>query len=146
MAAAFALAVLVFGLRLPLEGLSGMVLSMLVATVALCGVGLLLGSLAYIFLDAILLANWAMFILLLLTGMNIPLSELPGFAAAIGEALPLTRSIAAARLYAAGAPLDAGLGLLAGDLAIGAAYAVVGYFVFGWLETRARIQGRLEGV
>jgi len=146
MAAAFALAVLVFGLRLPLEGLTGLVLSMLVATVALCGVGLLLGALAYIFLDAILLANWAMFILLLLTGMNIPLSELPGFAAAIGEALPLTRSIAAARLYAAGAPLDAGLGLLAGDLAIGAAYAVAGYFVFGWLETRSRIQGRLEGV
>ncbi|HLZ47014.1 MAG TPA: ABC transporter permease [Candidatus Limnocylindria bacterium] len=146
MAAAFALAVVVFGLRLPIEGLAGLVLSMLVATIALCGVGLLLGALAYIFLDAILLANWAMFILLLLTGMNVPLSELPGFASAIGEALPLTRSIAAARLYAAGAPIDAGLGLLAGDLAIGAAYAVAGYVVFGWLELRSRIDGRLEGV
>jgi ABC-2 type transport system permease protein len=119
---------------------------MLVATVALRGVGLLLGALAYIFLDAILLANWAMFILLLLTGMNIPLSELPPFAAAIGEALPLTRSIAAARLCAAGASLDAGLALLAADLAIGAAYAMAGYFVFGWLETQSRRQGRLEGV
>jgi len=146
MAAAFGLAVLVFGLRLPLEGLAGLVLSMLVATLALCGVGLLLGALAYIVLDALLLANWAMFILLLLTGMNVPLSELPGFAAAIGQALPLTRSIAAARLYAAGAPLDAGLGLLAGDLAIGVAYAVAGYFVFGWLELQSRRQGRLEGV
>lgn len=87
-----------------------------------------------------------MFILLLLTGMNIPLSELPPFAAAIGEALPLTRSIAAARLYAAGAPIDAGLGLLAADLAIGAGYAVAGYFLFGWLETQARRRGRLEGV
>src|SRR5438132_13928435 len=36
MAAAFALAVFVFGLRLPVEGLVGMVLAMLVATVALC--------------------------------------------------------------------------------------------------------------
>lgn len=146
MAAAFALAVFVFGLRLPFEGLAGIALATIVATIALCGVGLLLGALAYIFLDAILLANWAMFILLLLTGMNVPLAELPGFAAAIGEALPLTRSIAAARLYAAGAPLDAGLALLAADLAIGAAYAVAGYVVFGWLETRSRIQGRLEGV
>jgi ABC-2 type transport system permease protein len=146
MAAAFLLAVLIFGLRLPLEGLAGLILAMLVATLAICGVGLLLGALAYIFLDAILLANWAMFILLLLTGMNVPLSELPPFAAAIGQALPLTRSIAAARMYAAGAPFEAGLGLLAADLAIGAVYAVAGFFLFGWLETQSRRQGRLEGI
>ena len=146
MAAAFLLAVLIFGLRLPPEGWAGLVLAMLVATLAICGVGLFLGALAYIFLDAVLLANWAMFILLLLTGMNIPLSELPPFARAIGEALPLTRSIAAARLYAGGAPFDAGLGLLAVDLAIGAVYAVAGFFLFGWLETQARRRGRLEGV
>ncbi|MHB8631976.1 MAG: ABC transporter permease [Candidatus Limnocylindria bacterium] len=146
MAAAFALAMLVFGLRLPLDGLAGLVLSMLVATLAICGVGLLLGSLAYIVLDAVLLANWAMFILLLLTGMNVPLTELPPFAAAIGEALPLTRSIAAARLYVAGAPLEAGLGLLAADLAIGVVYAVAGYVLFSWLELQARRQGRLEGI
>lgn len=146
MTAAFALAIGVFGLRIELGGLAGIVLSMVVATLAISGVGLLLGALAYVFLDAVVLANYAMFILLLLTGMNVPLSELPGFAAAIGGALPLTRSIAAARLYAAGAPLDAGLGLLAGDLVIGAAWAVAGFVLFGWLETQARTRGRLEGV
>ncbi len=146
MTAAFVFAILVFGLRIEAGGLAGLALSMLVGTIAVCGVGLLLGSLAFILLDAVVLANWAMFILLLLTGMNVPLAELPGFAAAIGQALPLTRSIAAARLYAAGAPVDAGLGLLAGDLAIGAVYAVAGYMLFTWLELQARRQGRLEGV
>ena len=146
MTVAFVFAILVFGLHIEVGGLAGLMLAMLVGTIAVCGVGLLLGSLAFILLDAVVLANWAMFILLLLTGMNVPLSELPEFAAAIGEALPLTRSIAAARLYAAGAPLDAGLGLLAGDLAIGAVYAVAGYVLFTWLELQSRRQGRLEGV
>ncbi|HEX9495270.1 MAG TPA: ABC transporter permease [Candidatus Limnocylindria bacterium] len=146
MAVAFAFAMLVFGLRIDLAGLAGLFAAMLVGTIAVCGVGLLLGSVALVLLDAVILANWAMFILLMLTGMNIPLNELPGFAAAIAEVLPLTRSIAAARLYAAGAPIDAGLGLLAGDLALGAIYAIAGYAVFTWLETQARRQGRLEGV
>jgi len=85
-------------------------------------------------------------VILLLSGANVPLSELPGFAAAAGEAMPLTRSIAAARLYAGGAPLEAGLGLLAGDLLVGAVYAVAGYALFTWLESTARRRGRLEGV
>jgi ABC-2 type transport system permease protein len=146
MAVAFAFAILVFGLRIEVGGLGGLLVAMLVGTIAVCGAGLLLGAVALVLLDAVILANWAMFILLMLTGMNVPLSDLPGFAAAIAQALPLTRSIAAARLYAAGAPLDAGLGLLAGDLALGAAYAVAGYMLFTWLEAQARRQGRLEGV
>lgn len=146
MAAAVAIAVLVFGLRLPAEGLVGIAAAMLVAVIAICGVGLLLGALAYLVLDTAVLANFAMFVILLLSGANVPLAELPDAAAAASQAIPLTRSIAAARMYAAGAPLDAGLGLLAGDLALGAVYAVAGYAVFGWLETQARRQGRLEGV
>ena len=75
-----------------------------------------------------------------------PLGELPGPVAALAQLIPLTRSVAAGRLYAAGASFDAGLGLLVGDLALGAVYGVAGYFVFNWLETRARREGRLEGV
>jgi len=146
MAAAVAIAVFVFGLQLPMERLTGLVIAMLVATIAICGVGLLMGAMALIVLDSAILANFAMFVILLLSGANVPLSELPGFAAAAGEAMPLTRSIAAARLYAGGAPLEAGLGLLAGDLLVGALYAVAGYALFTWLESTARRRGRLEGV
>lgn len=146
MVAALLIAVVLFGLRVPIEGLVGMIVAMLVATITICGVGLLMGALAYVFLDTAVLSNFAMFILLLLTGANVPLRELPSVFALVGEYLPLTRSIAAARLYAGGASLDAGLGLLAGDLAIGAVYAIAGYVVFTWLEAQARAQGRLEGV
>src|SRR5881296_1054950 len=118
MLAATAIAVILFGLRVPVEGIVGLVITMLVATIAICGVGLLLGAVAYIVLDTAVLA----------------------------QVIPLTRSVAAGRLYAAGASLDAGLSLLVGDLALGAVYGVAGYLVFNWLEMRARREGRLEGV
>jgi len=146
MVAALAIAVIAFGLRVPVEGIFGVICAMLVATLAICGLGLLLGALAYIVLDTAILANFAMFIILLLSGANVPLDELPGVVAAISQGIPLTRSVAAARLYAGGAPLDAGLGLLLGDLALGAVYGIAGFVVFNWLETRARREGRLEGV
>jgi ABC-2 type transport system permease protein len=146
MVAALAIAVLAFGLRVPAEGIVGVICAMLVATLAICGVGLLLGALAYIVLDTALLANFAMFIILLLSGANVPLDELPGVVAAISQGIPLTRSVAAARLYVGGASFDAGLGLLLGDLALGAVYGIAGFVVFNWLETRARREGRLEGV
>src|SRR3989442_246299 len=146
MLAATVIAVVVFGLRVPAEGILGLVAAMLVATTAICGVGLLLGAVAYIVLDTAVLANFAMFIILLLSGANVPLGELPGAVAALAQAIPLTRSVAAARLYAGGAPFDSGVGLLVGDLALGAVYGVAGYLVFNWLETRARRDGRLEGV
>jgi ABC-2 type transport system permease protein len=146
MVAALAIAIIAFGLRVPVEGIFGVICAMLVATLAICGLGLFLGALAYIVLDTALLANFAMFIILLLSGANVPLDELPGVVAAISQGIPLTRSVAAARLYAGGAPLDAGLGLLLGDLALGAVYGIAGFVVFNWLETRARREGRLEGV
>ena len=146
MVAALAIAIVVFGLRVPVEGILGVVSAMLVATLAICGLGLLLGALAYIVLDTAVLANFAMFIILLLSGANVPLAELPGVVAAIAQGIPLTRSVAAARLYVGGASFDAGVGLLLGDLALGAVYGIAGFVVFNWLETRARRGGRLEGV
>lgn len=146
MTAALLIAILLFGFRPPLEGIAGILAAMLVAVIAICGVGLLIGALAYVVLDTAVLANFAMFVILLLSGANVPPSELPAAVAWVSAAIPLTRTIAAARLYADGAPLVAGAGLLFGDLVVGAIYGIAGYAVFTWLETRARHGGRLEGV
>jgi ABC-2 type transport system permease protein len=146
MVAALAIAVILFGLRVPVEGIVGVICAMLVATVAIGGLGLLIGAVAYIVLDTAVLANFAMFIILLLSGANVPLAELPGVVGAIAQGIPLTRSVAAARLFVGGGSFEAGVGLLLGDLALGALYGIAGFFVFNWLETRARHEGRLEGV
>lgn len=143
---AFGFAVLVFGLDLPPSSWPGLLAVVAVASLTASGLGFFLGAVAYLVLDAAFLGNLVMFLLLLLTGANIPLAELPPFAAAIGEALPLTRSVAAARLYQSGAPLADGLPLLLGDLAVGAAWALAGLALFTWVETQARRRGTLEGV
>ncbi len=146
MTTALLIAIALFGFRPPAEGIVGIFVAMLVGVVAICGVGLLIGALAYVVLDTAVLANFAMFIILLLSGANVPLGELPPAVAWIAQVMPLTRTIAAARLYADGASIAAGLGLLLGDLIVGAAYGLAGYLVFAWLETRARHGGTLEGV
>lgn len=144
-ALAFAFAVFIFGLDLSGANWPGLVAAALMASLAGCAVGLVLGSAAYLFLDALFLANAMMFAMLLLTGANVPLDRLPGAVAAIGLALPLTRTIEAGRLYAAGAPFAEGLAPLAGDLAVIVAWSLAGYALFSWIETQARRRGTFEG-
>lgn len=145
-AVAFLIAMLLFGLTLPLSSAPGLFAAILVATVAASGMGFFVGALAYVVLDTAFLGNTVLFMMLLFTGANVPLAELPPVAQAIGLAMPLTRTIAAARLYAGGADFWAGLPLLAADLAIGAAYSLLGVLLFRWLELQARTRGTLEGV
>ena len=142
----FAWAILVFGLDLPLSSWPGILLTIGVGTLAVSGLGLLLGSVAYLVLDSLVLGNIMIFTILLVSGANIPLNELPPALSFLGEALPLTRSIEAARALAAGGEISASLPLLLEDLAIGLGYALVGFFLFSWIEVVARRRGTLENL
>ena len=142
----FGWAILVFGLDLPLSTWPGILLTIAVGTLAVSGLGLLLGAVAYVFLDSGVLGNIMIFVILLVSGANIPLSELPPALAFLGEALPLTRSIEAARALAAGGEITASLPLLLKDLAVGLGYAFVGFFLFSWIEVMARRRGTLESM
>ena len=142
----FAWAILVFGLDLPLSSWPGILLTIGVGTLAVSGLGLLLGSVAYLVLDSLVLGNIMIFTILLVSGANIPLNELPPALSFLGEALPLTRSIEAARALAAGGEFTASLPLLLEDLAVGLGYALVGFILFSWIEVVARRRGTLENL
>lgn len=142
----FVFAVLVFGLRLPPSTWLGLLAAVLTAALATAGLGLLVGSVAYVLLDASFLGNLAIFTFLLLSGANVPLGDLPPALQAVSRALPLTRSIQAARGVAAGLPLPEVSGLLLADIAVGTVYALVGFAVFQWLEVQARRRGTLEAM
>jgi ABC-2 type transport system permease protein len=86
-----------------------------------------------------------MFAILLLTGANVPLAELPGFLLPLSSILPLTRSVEAARIVSSGGDLGSGLGFLAIDAAVGTLWALTGLALFSWIETQARRRGSLEG-
>ncbi|MDE3113319.1 MAG: ABC transporter permease [Chloroflexota bacterium] len=136
---------LLYGLDLSHANVAGLAAAIFVASFSATAFGLFLGAAAYLVLDANFLANLAMFVLLLLTGTNVPLSDLPPFLSPVSQILPLTRSVAAARMLATGGAFADAIPLIAQDVVIGALWGVAGLVLFGWLEVQARRRGTLEG-
>ena len=119
---------------------------MVVSTLSCTAFGMLLGSVGLRGKDFFFAANLAYFLMLLFCGVNIPLSDLPGWMGAIGRVLPVTHGIEAARGVAAGEGLgDVATPLLA-ELGIGAAYAVAAYGLFRFFEADSRRRASLETV
>jgi len=145
-ALAFVIAVVLFGLDLSHANVLGLAAAMCVATYGAAAMGLALGPAAYVLLDASFLANLALFALILLSGANVPLTELPGPLLAISAVLPMTRSISAARAFAAGASWDAAASPLVADLALGLAWGLAGFVILAVIERVAISRGTLEGV
>src|SRR5919202_2214225 len=108
-------------------------------TCASCtGFGLAAGALALRYRDVFTIANPAYFLMLLVCGVNIPLSAMPGWPAAIGRALQLTHGIEAARKIAVGAPLDDVGGLVATEIGVGLAWAFLAYVMLRFFEAESR--------
>jgi ABC-2 type transport system permease protein len=96
-------AVFVFGVPIPLPAIPSILVSVALTAVAMVGFGLLLGGVALFLRTSLILGNIFLFLGLLLSGANFPLSDLPAPAVWIGDALPLTWGIAAVRAAASGA-------------------------------------------
>jgi len=129
-----------------LSSLPALALVLLVTVSSCTAFGLLLGSIGLRARDVFFASNLAYFLMLLFCGVNIPLSDLPGWMGAIGRVLPVTHGIEAARGVAAGEGLgDVATPLLA-ELGIGAACAVAAYGLFRFFEADSRRRASLETV
>jgi len=76
--------------------------------------------------------------------VNIPNDALPSWLGAIGQCLPLTHGIEAAREIVNGAPLSDVSGLLATEALIGLLYATAAYCLFRVFESEGRRRASLE--
>ncbi len=141
---AFVWAVVLLRLDLSHTSLPALALTVLITTFSTCGLGLLLGSLALITVNVMFVNNFVYFLLLVFSGANVPLEGLPVWMQAVSSILPLTRGIAAGRQLVAGGSLSEVAPLLAGELAIGIAYGLLGYGLFSAFETVAKRRGSLE--
>ncbi len=119
-------------------------LAILITTFSTSGLGLLLGCVSLVSLETMFVNNSAYFLLLVLSGANVRLSDLPAWVQAISWSLPLTRGIAAARLLIAGGTLAEVAPLLAGEALLGTIYILLGYSLFRWFEFQAKRRGTLE--
>jgi ABC-2 type transport system permease protein len=136
-------AVVFFGVSFPTADLPGLGLSVVLTAAAMVGFGLLLGGVALYLRTSIILGNIFLFVGLLLSGVNFPLSSLPVPLQFVGDALPLTWGLASIRAAIAGDPLSAllplwGAVLISGLLSIGLAMGLWGVF-----ERRALATGSI---
>jgi ABC-2 type transport system permease protein len=83
-------------------------------------------------------------LLLIFTGANVPISQLPGWMQAISNSIPLTHGIEAARDLANGASLGDVSGLLAWELGIGAVYTLLGYQTLRLMERESRKRASIQ--
>jgi ABC-2 type transport system permease protein len=130
--------------RLPVAALPAMGLTVVLTAASCAMFGLAFGAFAMRVRDLWVGSNLAYYVMLLLCGVVVPPSALPGWLAAAGRALPLTHGIRAAREIAAGAGLTEVRGLLAIEVLIGLSYAVVGYALLRVFEAESRRRASLD--
>jgi ABC-2 type transport system permease protein len=94
--------------------------------------------------DTATLANIVFGILLICTGANVPLDELPGWMSTLAQGLPLTHGIEAARQLADGEAFSTVTGLIGGEALVGLVWALLGYVAIRTLEWQSRIHATLE--
>src|SRR5258708_10094660 len=89
--------VLIMGLDLSKTDPLALALIILITTFSTSGLGLLLGCLSLMTVNVMFINNTVYFLLLIFSGANLNLAQLPAWMQAVSSILPLTRGIAAAR-------------------------------------------------
>ncbi len=94
-----------FGVAIAPSSVPSLAVSVILTAVAMVGFGLLLGGVALYLRTSIILGNVFLFVGLLFSGVNFPLSQLPVPLQYVGYGLPLTWGVAAIRASVSAAPL-----------------------------------------
>ena len=132
-----------FRVSIPYASLPTLIVSVVLTAFAMVGFGLLLGGVALYLRTSIILGNIFLFIGLLLSGINFPLSSLPLPLQWAGDALPLTWGVAAIRAALSGESIGAlaplwGAVTISAVLSFGLAIGLWAYF-----ERRALTTGSI---
>ena len=91
-----------------------------------------------------LILNLMEYVLLIFTGSNFPVTQLPEVLQVVSYALPLTRSITAARGIVNGMELNQVFILLSGEILVGIAYIILATALVKYAERVAVKKGTLE--
>jgi len=143
-ALSFTLGSLVLGVHVPASAIASLALVIALASASCTGLGLVMAGIGLRVRETAVMLNIVFGLLLILTGANVPVDELPGWMARISGVLPFTHAIAAGRELVEGSTLGDVSGLLVRELAIGAAYAVLGYAFLRFMERQGRVHASLE--
>ncbi|WP_433528500.1 ABC transporter permease [Micromonospora sp. CA-263727] len=130
--------------RLPAEGIVPISAAILVTAASCSAFGLLVGAAGLRTREAILLGNLVLYLMLLVCGINIPRESLPDGLRLIGEIMPMTHGIAAARqAFTGSGPVT---GLLLVELGKGLSFLVLAVLTLRFLERGSRRAASLDEV
>ena len=132
--------------RIPGDAWLPIALVVAVGSLASTGLGLVMGAINLVYREGATLGNIFFLVLLIFTGTNVALDDLPGWMAAIGSCLPLTHAIEATRMLADDAAWGAVSGLVLTELVIGLAYLAVGMAAIRAFEQLSRAGATLDKV
>ena len=135
---------IILGIDVPLSAWPAIALVIGVATFSCTGLGLICAGVGLRVRETSVMNNIIFGLLLIFTGANVRIGELPGWMQAISSRVPLTHGIEAARRVANGASLvDVG-GLLGREALIGVVYMVIGYQLLLFMERESRKRASLQ--
>jgi ABC-2 type transport system permease protein len=141
---ALAIGIIFLGVRLAPQSLAVVGLALLTTVFSCTAIGALQGAISLRLRDGLFGANLIMMGVLLFCGVNIPISELPGWMQFVSQLLPFTHGLQAIRQAAEGAGLGQVGGLIAVELLIGVVYALAAFGLFSLLERSARQNATLD--
>jgi ABC-2 type transport system permease protein len=143
-AAGLGIAALVFGLSLPADRWTALVLVVVVTVVSCCGMGMLFGALGLMGRDTSITANVAYLVLLVFTGASVPLERVPAAVAACSHALPMTNGIAALRRLVAVGPDGQFWVWIGWEAIVAVGWISLTVVLLRWIEQLARRTGSVD--
>ncbi|HEX5800534.1 MAG TPA: ABC transporter permease, partial [Gaiellaceae bacterium] len=101
-------------------------------------------GLGFVVRETAVLSNIIFGLLLVFTGANVPVEELPGWMQVVSEGIPFTHGIEAVRQLVDGAGLADVWGLIGTEALIGVVYGALGYALIRGMEVLGRRHATLD--
>jgi ABC-2 type transport system permease protein len=134
----------VLGVDVDAGALPPLLVTMAVAAFSCTALGIAHAAVGLRVREMAVFSNLVVALLLVFCGVNVPLDDLPGWMSTAAQGLPVTHAVEAGRDVVAGASLGSVAGLLATELAIGAAYLLLGLALLRYYERLARRRATIE--
>ncbi|MGI0085004.1 MAG: ABC transporter permease [Nitrososphaerales archaeon] len=135
---------LVFGVSFSSANFVGIAIAIVLTSLAMISFGLLISAIGLYMRTAMIVANIFLFLTLLVSGVNFPVSTLPLWLQPVSYAIPMTYGVEALRMAVSGGSLLSMLLVLVQELVNGLVVLFIGYLLLIGFERLARSTGRLE--
>ena len=140
----FGFGTLLLDVELEARALPALALAMLVTAFSCTALGVAHAAVGLRVREMAVFSNLVFAVLLVFCGVNVPLDDLPGWMSTAAQGLPVTHAVEAGREVVAGSSLGSVAGLLATELAIGAAYLLLGLALLRYYERVARRRATID--